>query len=72
MTERRCGIEKEDIQVWGQRAWFFPAITCLEKTKILSDPPGQKRPHILKPCRNNNTGIDSQNREDKNEIEDGA
>ena len=38
--------------------------------KKLSDPPGQKRPHILQSRRDNNTGINSQDREDENEIED--
>ena len=47
-------------------------LSAQEMPKKLSDPPGQKRPHILKPRRDNNTGINSQNREDENEIEEGA
>ena len=50
----------------------FRTLPVREKTKKISDPPGQKRPHILQSRRYNNSGINSQNREDENEIEDGA
>jgi hypothetical protein len=46
MTERRWGIEKEDIQVWGQRAWVFLDITCLEKPKYYQIHP-VKNAHIF-------------------------
>ena len=56
----------------GRERGLLLTLSAQETPKKLSDPPGQKRPHILQTRRDNNTGVNSQDREDENEIKDGA
>jgi hypothetical protein len=56
----------------GRERGSFRKLPEREKTGKKLHPTRHKCPHILKPCRDNNTGINSQDREDENEIEDGA
>jgi|APFre7841882724_1041349.scaffolds.fasta_scaffold74103_1 hypothetical protein len=71
-TERQWVIINEDIQAWGAESVALSGYYMSGKNQILSHPPGKKCPHILKTRRDNNTGINSQDREDENEIKDGA